>query len=69
MFGDYRQGQAEMAKLPNTAFVMILLLSVGAYRATNVRRLRISTVIFVFTRNKNLEDRVQGLKRMKIFLT
>lgn len=25
--------------------------------------------LFVFTRNKNLEDRVQGLKRMKIFLT
>lgn len=25
--------------------------------------------VFVFTRNKNLEDRVQGLKRMKIFLT
>ena len=25
--------------------------------------------LFVFTRNKNLENRVQGLKRMKIFLT
>ena len=25
--------------------------------------------VFVFTRNKNLEDCVQGLKRMKIFLT